>query len=354
MPIMQRIRAKAAELNIPLTAHLELTDRCNLFCRHCYVSDRDGNGELITDEWKHILDELAGAGTLQLALSGGEIFLREDLFDIVAYARKREFGVNLFTNATLIDDAAARRLKQLCVERIETSILGADAETHDGITKVPGSFDRMIAGVKRLRDAGVAVQMKTTWTKESIGQARALKALVKDLDASFRSASLLIQQRDGEWGHLDLKANEDALRRMYLDSFQEMKEAGFEPPSIEPEPVAPGRARLILPCSLGVSTCSVDARGHVHPCAGAYTMDLGSLVEKPFAEIWQHPALEKIRKIRLSDLEECAACRLWDYCNRCAALALTEKGSLKAASPQACACARAKYGLVYGKACEIQ
>jgi hypothetical protein len=79
---------KALRRNIPLSVQLDLTYRCNERCVHCYL-DHDDHGEMTTAEIKHLLDEMADAGVFILTLSGGEIFLRKDFFEILEHARRR-------------------------------------------------------------------------------------------------------------------------------------------------------------------------------------------------------------------------------------------------------------------------
>src|SRR5207344_1613779 len=84
--LMQEMGARAVRLGIPLGVQLDLTYRCNERCVHCYL-DHDDHGELTSAEITSLLDQLAGAGVFFLTISGGEIFLRPDLFDILAHAR---------------------------------------------------------------------------------------------------------------------------------------------------------------------------------------------------------------------------------------------------------------------------
>src|SRR5580698_9638347 len=99
--LMQEMSAKALELGIPLSVQLDLTYRCNEECIHCYL-DHEDHGEMTTSEIKNLLDQLAEAGVFFLTLSGGEILLRKDFFEILEYARSLLFSVKLKTNAVLI------------------------------------------------------------------------------------------------------------------------------------------------------------------------------------------------------------------------------------------------------------
>ena len=145
-------------VGIPLSVHVDLTMRCNERCVHCYrvIEDRQ---ELTTPEVTALLADLARAGTLYLTFSGGEIFLRPDLFELIAEAKRLRFDVRLKSNALLITEERARRLFALGVRQVDVSIYSVDPALHDAVTKIPGSLARSLAGVERLRAAGVAVKL---------------------------------------------------------------------------------------------------------------------------------------------------------------------------------------------------
>src|SRR5437870_3548732 len=101
MSLMAELNAKALELGIPLSAHVDVTYRCNERCVHCYLP-HDDRGELSTAEVKDLFGQLAEAGVFFLTISGGEPFLRTDLFELLAHARALTFNVKLKTNGILI------------------------------------------------------------------------------------------------------------------------------------------------------------------------------------------------------------------------------------------------------------
>src|SRR5579862_7569992 len=90
--LLQELTEKALAKNIPLGVQLDLTYRCNERCVHCYL-DHDDHGELTTAEVKGILDQLAAAGTFFLTLSGGELLVRSDFFELLEHAASRRFCI---------------------------------------------------------------------------------------------------------------------------------------------------------------------------------------------------------------------------------------------------------------------
>ena len=129
--LLEEMTVKALRLNIPLSVQLDLTYRCNERCVHCYL-DHNDKGEMTTAEIRHLLAEMAEAGVFILTLSGGEILLRKDLFEILEYARRRlTFCVKLKTNAILIREREAARIRELGVEAIQISIYSHRPEVHE-------------------------------------------------------------------------------------------------------------------------------------------------------------------------------------------------------------------------------
>jgi radical SAM protein with 4Fe4S-binding SPASM domain len=347
---LQILQAKARAHNIPLHVMLELTNRCNVWCRHCYISDRSPADELNLAEFENILTQLAAAGTLFLVLSGGEPLMHSNFFEIAARARQKEFSLTLFSNATLITPKIADRLAELCLERVEISLLGGRAATHDGITQVPGSFDKTLRGARLLMERGISIQFKTTWMRENIEEAAEIQTLVTEMEASFRSAFLVIHRRDGDPSTADLRATPAQLRAMAQQNYDRRQVKAVPP---EPAPLDDSQKEA-NPCGMGQISCRVDSYGNVYPCA-AVDIVLGNLRQEKFASIWHSSEeLKRLRSIRIADLTECSSCELFSRCSRCAGLARMETGSLLGPSPQACIVARAFEGFYQEQRCELQ
>src|ERR1700691_5207364 len=120
-PVMDGLISRTGERHLPWSVHVDLTFRSNERCIHFY-RDHEDHGEMKTDEIKNVLEQLAQSGTLFLTLSGGEIFLRDELLELLEFARSLHFDISLKTNALLIDAERARKLRALSVRRIQISI----------------------------------------------------------------------------------------------------------------------------------------------------------------------------------------------------------------------------------------
>jgi MoaA/NifB/PqqE/SkfB family radical SAM enzyme len=108
-----------------------------------------------------VLDEITEAGCLWLLFTGGEILVRKDFLDIYAHAKGKGLLINLFTNGVLVTEEIAAFLAGMPPFVIEISLYGSTPETYERITRVPGSFERCLRGIRLLKDRGLPLRLKT-------------------------------------------------------------------------------------------------------------------------------------------------------------------------------------------------
>jgi len=166
----------------PLACQWEITCRCNLRCVMCYTDcfnrPEKIRDELTTAEILRIMDELAEAGCVELALTGGEPLARSDFFDIYEHAKAKGFLVTLFTNGTLITEEIADRLASLPPHRIEISLHGITEQTFERVTQGNGSFARCMRAIGLLRDRELPLLLKTTAMTVNRDEVLAIKRYV--------------------------------------------------------------------------------------------------------------------------------------------------------------------------------
>ena len=329
---MEQMGARALEEGIPLAVHLDLTYRCNERCVHCYL-DHDDHGEMTTAEIVRVLDEVAEAGTFFLTLSGGEIFMRRDFFEILAHARKRMFAVKLKTNAVMVTSARAARLARLGVAEVQVSVYSHRGEAHDAITKLPGSFRRTLEGVKRLREHGIKVTFANVLMKGNEDDYAGVRALARELGAGFTIDPMITPMMDGSREVLGLNIDAAKLAAVYRDESLTRGEAPFGADA--PGPARHDDALETIPCSAGHTLAYISPYGEVFPCV-QFPYSCGNVRRERFADIWKHsPQLAEVRSIRLADVEGCSTCVHGSKCTRCPGLAYTE-GNMRGPSIQDC------------------
>src|SRR5437660_8932672 len=195
--LLEQMTEKALARNIPLSVQLDLTYRCNERCVHCYL-DHEDHGEMTTAEIKHLLDEMADAGVFILTLSGGEIFLRKDFFEILEYARlERQFCVKLKTNAIMIHERQAAKIRDVGVESIQVSIFSHRPEVHDAITLVPGSLQRSLDAIRLLKTEGLKVTIANVLMQQNMTDYLGVQALAQELGVEFALDPTVTPMMDG-------------------------------------------------------------------------------------------------------------------------------------------------------------
>jgi radical SAM protein with 4Fe4S-binding SPASM domain len=292
--------------------------------------------ELNITEIKGILDQLAAAGTLYLSFSGGEIFTREDFFELAEYARKLHFALRLSTNGTLIDEEAADRVAALNPDLVAISIYSATPEIHDKITTVPGSFARSIKAARMLRERKVRVKLGCIIMRQNIGDYPRVCELAQRMGASFQADQRVTPKNDGDPSPLRFQINEDDLYRVLADPI-----FSSQPGDDLAEPHSNGIFDGV-PCGAAHMACYISPYGDVYPCIQLPFL-CGNVKEKSFEQIWyRSPGMLKVRSITISQLPVCSRCDLLPYCNRCPGLAYLEEGDLLAPSKRACREARIK------------
>src|SRR6266852_2542139 len=337
--LQSEMAAKALKLNIPLSVQLDLTYRCNERCIHCYL-DHDDHGEMTTAEIKNLLDQMADAGVFYLTISGGEILMRRDFFEILEYARLRTFCIKLKTNGILIRKKEADRIKALGVESVQISIYSHVPEVHDAITKLPGSLAQSIEAIRRLRAHGIHVIMANVLMVQNVHDYAGVRALAAELGAQFIMDPTITPMMDGDRSILNLNVDEAALREVFRNEALVGHVEEFCAPPLGPDE----EALSALPCSAGHTACYVSPYGDVYPCV-QFPMPCGNVRRTKFVDIWRHsPQFHEVRSITLGDMPSCSKCVHGGSCTRCPGLAYLE-GDMRGPSYQDCEKSFARTGV---------
>ena len=350
---MDRLISHTVQKHRPLSVHFDLTYRCNERCVHCYL-DHDDQGELTTAECLKVLDDLARSGALFLTFSGGEIFLRPDLYEILAAARGLHFDISLKTNALLVTPERAARLREFGVRRVQISVYSDIPAVHDAITKVPGSLLRTLAAIPILLEHGLQVKLACPLMQENLMAYRGVMALAEKLGIPYILDLTITPMMDGSGGPLAHRASVSSLLPVLQDPLlHACKPQPGAPAAVTVNASPPAFGSAVssgieslayedLPCSAGHNSCYISPYGDVFPCV-QLPQAAGNLRREKFDEIWYHaPQLERLRAIRESQLPICSRCEIRSYCERCPGLALMEGGDMLGAYERACALAEEK------------
>ena len=341
LSLMEEMGAKALKMGIPLSVQVDVTYRCNERCVHCYL-DHNDHGEMTTAEIKDLLDQLAAAGVFFLVFSGGEVFLRRDFFELLEYARSLQFSVKVKTNAVMIRENEADRLAELGLDGVQVSVYSHRPEVHDGITKLPGSLKRTLAGARLLCERGVKVIFANVLMRQNTHDYPAVRSLALEMGAEFTIDPTITPMMDGKRGVLALNIRQAELQQVFHDeTLVGSVEEFCTPPS---GPLEEQDAYMTLPCSAGHTACYVSPYGDVYPCV-QFPLPTGNVRQQKFIDIWRYsPQFQEVRSISMADLEGCSQCVHSGSCSRCPGLAYME-GNMRGPSIQDCEKSFARTGI---------
>jgi radical SAM protein with 4Fe4S-binding SPASM domain len=183
---------------------IHTNNSCNLTCAHCLVSSGpDGDRGLPAESLVALVDEAAGLGVQRFLFTGGEPFWRRDLFDHVERVTKRHGrDLTVLTNGLLFQGAVLERLRAQDPARLrlQVSLDGATPATNDPV-RGKGTYERILAGLRTLGEAGFPPVVSTVITKDNVGEMVDMVRLVKDLGAA--AWHLIWIHRKGRWAEVD-------------------------------------------------------------------------------------------------------------------------------------------------------
>jgi len=171
----RQLQKKAAEQGVPIFGGFELTPRCNLSCKMCYVKFKGAGPELMETEltarqWIELGRKARDNGTLVVFITGGEPLIRQDFKEIYEAFCRLGFRLTLLTNATLITDELARWLSAIPPASVDVTLYGASGDTYFNLCGARDAYDRAINGIELLLKYGVNTRIKTTNCKNEPGR----------------------------------------------------------------------------------------------------------------------------------------------------------------------------------------
>jgi len=317
-----------------IKAQLELTYRCNLHCRHCYTDPYNNKDffprELTLPEIHRLLGDMRDMGVMWLNLTGGDIFMHADFFEIYEAAHRQGFLLQLYTNGTLFTRAIIDRLRQMPPFTIDISCHSVQEERFDWFTQVPGSYRAFMRGMDVLRESGLPFTLKTklmNWNKDELG---ALRAFTESFGQPFNYTTALSPRLDGDCSSLTYRL--DPLDLTRIEQTTAPRE-GEETCTAREELAAPETDSLYR-CGCGTNSIHINAWGELGTCTLQYehrvslrTTPLRDAVSEVFAAV---------RSRRYDGDSPCRSCEIHRFCDKKPTDARWEQGRADAPVPYNC------------------
>lgn len=356
--LWEKMQAKHAIFSF----ELELTARCNLACRHCYINlpagDREAQSrELTAGEIDGIADQAVELGAVWVLLTGGEPLLREDFTEIYMNLKRKGLLVSVFTNATLLGDEHVTLFRKYPPRDIEITIYGATAETYERVTRRPGSFDDFMKGLNRLLGSGIRVRLKAMAMRSNYAEMSAVAAFCRTHTKDyFRFDPQLHLRFDG-----NARRNKEIIKeRLTPDEIVALENADKERFNTQQKDFhrrLNGGGPLfdcnhLFHCFTGIGSFTIGFDGIFRLCQSLwapetlYDLRKGTLRDACGKHV---PKVREMHSNRREFLETCHGCELIDICLWCPAHAYLETSELDGSVPYFCEVAHARVKTTHAK-----
>jgi radical SAM protein with 4Fe4S-binding SPASM domain len=318
---------KSEKLRIPISGSIDLTDRCNLRCIHCYLrqtSDPQGSGvyEMNTRKILSLIDEITGAGCLYFLITGGEPLLRKDFPEIYSHAKKNGLILTVFTNGTLLTDRVIDLFGDLPPRVVEISLYGATAATYEEIAGVPGTYEKCLKAVRRLLERKISVGLKTILMTANRHEFKDIEAIAREFGVKFRFDAAIFPCLNGDRSPLMLRVPpEEAVEKEFSDKSRARKWGDFFERTHGQLPDNDS----LYNCGAGITNFHIDARGNLKPCMMISDMTF-DLLHGSFLQGW-HGIIAGIRQKKAGNASACNRCEKRHLCGFCPAFSKLENGA---------------------------
>jgi SynChlorMet cassette radical SAM/SPASM protein ScmE len=348
----------------PQSVDISITGKCNLHCPYCfYANEMQSRQDLPTKQWLSFFEELGRLAVRDVCLSGGEIFTRPDLWDLIDGIIANRMQYSMLTNGTMITEKTlvsfetGKRRKRL--KSIQVSIDGSCPEIHDK-SRGMGSFNKAAKGLRLLKEAGFPIAIRVTVNRYNADDLENIaRFLLDDVglnsfstnDAMPMGAACFNRESITLLPEQQLKAMKtlSRLAKKYngkitatagplakWHSYKEMEQA-----RATGKKSTRWQMGFLTACGGVFSKLAVHHDGVFSPCNMLSGVELGMMNKDSVKEIWMsHPTLKDLRerrKIPMNKVPGCDDCEWAPYCNgSCPGLAYEMTGNFKLASPHDC------------------
>ncbi len=348
----------------PRDMDLSLTGTCNLKCEYCFYADEmTGRRDLPGETWIRFFSELKSLAVRNVTLSGGEVLIREDMWELIDALIEARMRYRILSNGTMISEQTIAHFfggnRRTRLSSIQVSIDGSCPAIHD-LSRGRGSFVKAMRGLRLLKEAGLPVTVRVTVNQNNVDDLERIAALLLDeiglsgfstndavpigmgcrhedrvsLSPEQRSIAMkrLVMLDRRYPGRISASAGSLALWRMFHE-MEEARKTGVQATN--------WRMGYLSSCGCMFYKLAVHHDGTIVPCNMLASASLGVIGQTPLKQIWrEHPMLVEMRARRnvpMNTLPGCRDCEWNAYCSGgCPSVEFTRHGNLYLGGENSC------------------
>lgn len=326
-------------LQAPDMVTWEITEKCNMHCKHCSNAVDGCYIELPTSLCKKIIDRLVEANVFKVGIEGGEPFCRNDLLELIDYMNNFYLSPSIATNGTLINEDVILELKKRQIDALQFSLDGSSSWHYSRLRNNGNCFDLVISNIKRAVQHGLPVSIAMVISKSTFHDIPNMAALAHELGvAKLRFIDFIPSGRGSIEECLSKEEYEDVCHMINAINIYGLTVVA--PSKIMSLINGNTRNTLInminpsecFGCEAGLAIAHIRANGDLTPCS-FFREDqfvAGNILEKPLSDIWLNSvALRPFREYQ-SVPSKCLQCdRNHECMGGCRAYAYYSTGNLE-------------------------
>lgn len=296
---IKKVEPFTQPISAPIRMDLALTFKCQNNCLHCYTGGPHETPELTTQQWKKVITKVGQAGIFIITFTGGEPTLREDLPELLRHTQDSGIVSGLITNGRQLKNMEfVKTLEDAGLDFTQITLESHKPEIHDEITRVEGSWEETVAGIRNTLKTQIYVTTNTTLNKHNANSFLDTIDFIQKLGVTaFGCNSLIYSGKGVEVSNnfpLSLKALERILPKIRDKAAHVgLKFIWYTPTQYcQLDPVKLGLG--VKACTAALINMCVAPNGDVYPCQ-SYFQSLGNMLRDSWKKIWNHSLAKQIR-----------------------------------------------------------
>lgn len=293
----------------PLIAYWSITNRCNLHCYHCHVTDTSTN-YTNDDSWYIIANKLIEANVNMVIISGGEPLLHPNLINIIRMLKSKKTIVFITTNGYLVDSDTLNHFIELGLNQLQVSLDSPFTEQHDRFRNKSGSFNKAINTINLCSKMGMPVGVNTVITAYNLNDLLIMGYMLKHIGVSCWRLTITVPRGRGS----NVKKQFYFDDKKLLDTLQRLRDV--HPDIILDDPLCVKywrvNSKYAKQCSAGKIICAIEPNGVVKPCI-FLDSTCGNLLESTMSNIWNSIEMTSFRSSSIQ-IDECIGCSVYAKC----------------------------------------
>lgn len=332
-PAVRQTRFGSHHRDLPILSEIALTYRCQNRCQFCYASSPERGRqvrEMSTSQVRLVIDRIFDeAHCPTVSFTGGEPTLRDDLPELIAYAKGKGMRVNLITNGLrCADPAYVATLAEAGLDSAQVSLEAGSAALHDAIVGRPGAFALSSQAVRTLRQAGIHTHTNTTLCAANRDHVEELVSYVRrELGSEYLSMNMVIRT-GAALTHPEIGVGYREVGPLIEKALARAQAEGIRLVWYSPVPYClfnPVQAGLgSKSCAAADGLLSVSPAGDVLPCS-SFEEGIGNLLTHTFDQVW-HGAAARYWRSKAFLPPVCERCEIKHICCGACPLYWDERG----------------------------